>query len=68
MPPRPLSRNSTSVSCVPTATIIVAPFSSASSIAMSSLVAAAGNVMRGHAELLHPGQARARARPDRRAR
>src|SRR3954466_15589458 len=45
MPPRPLSRNSTRVAWVPTATMSLAPFSSASSIAMSSLVAEAGKVI-----------------------
>ena len=45
MPPRPLSRNSTRVAWVPTATMRRAPFSSASSIAMSSLVADAGKVI-----------------------
>lgn len=42
MPARPLSRNSTSVAWVPTATIRSAPLSSASSMAMSSLVPTAG--------------------------
>src|SRR5690606_20114969 len=44
MPARPLSRNSIMLACVPTATMSEAPLSSASSIAMSSLVAVAGNV------------------------
>ena len=47
MPERPLSRNSTSVACVPTATMSSAPLSSASSIATSSLVPVAGNTMCG---------------------
>lgn len=43
MPERPLSRNSTRVACVPTATMSSAPLSSARSIATSSLVPVAGN-------------------------
>src|SRR5699024_9416251 len=42
MPARPLSRNSTSVAWVPTATMSSAPLSSASSMATSSLVPVAG--------------------------
>src|SRR3954447_3319542 len=47
MPDRPLSRNSTRVAWVPTATMSSAPLSSASSIATSSLVPVAGNTTYG---------------------
>ena len=42
MPARFFSRNSTRLKCDPTATISSAPFSAATSIATSSLVAGAG--------------------------
>ena len=57
IPPRPLSRNSTRPKWVPTATMSSAPFSSASSIATSSLVPAAGNSDRVDAELADPLEA-----------
>ena len=49
-----MSRNSTSVAWVPTATISSAPLSSASSIATSSLVPAAGKTTGSTPELAHP--------------
>ena len=68
MPERPLSRNSTSVACVPTATMSSAPLSSASSIATSSLVPVAGKTTGSTPSSADPLQARARCRRGRRAR
>ena len=64
MPLRPLSRNSTIVAWVPTATMSCAPASYASSIATSSLVPSATNSWYVDAPLERGSRARARARRD----